>query len=159
LKENTGCYPNTYFPNLTGPPTPHVLVREFLKADNYGFRIDPKTNKIARGIMQVRNTTRKYLADTKVELKNYLVVLTKEQLLNSSDNICAGVRWLFIKKETATNKLKHKATWINTIEDYKGYLGMILDNQDYNHTPMEKLDKFYKILQENKNSASAVSSP
>lgn len=76
--------------------------------------------------------------------------------MNSSANICAGVRWLFRKKETATSKLKHNATWINTIEDYKGYLDMILDNQDYNHIPIEKLDKYYKILQENKNSASSL---
>jgi hypothetical protein len=101
--------------------------------------------------MQITNKTHRYLRDTKIELKNYLVVLTQKQLLNPSANICAGVRWLFRKKETASGRLKHKATWINAIEDYKGFLDKILNNEEYNHKPMEDLDKFYKILQENKN--------
>lgn len=86
-----------------------------------GFDIDPKIklNKNAHGLMQVLTKTLHYLSDTKGELKNYLVCLTKEQLLNPSANICAGIRWLFRKKETATSKLKHKATWINAIEDYR----------------------------------------
>jgi hypothetical protein len=177
---------NTYFSSLVGPPTPHNLVKEFEKADDYDieirgwakywndiFRLDdpldpnlvkaliatessfdivPKrTIKTAHGLMQITNKTHRYLRDTKIELKDYLVVLTLKQLLDPSANICSGVRWLFRKKETASSKLKRKATWINAIQDYKGYLDLILDNQDYNDRPMNDLDKFYKILQENKN--------
>lgn len=54
--------------NLDDPLDPNLV--KALIATESGFRIDPKTNKIARGIMQVRNTTRKYLADIKGELKN-----------------------------------------------------------------------------------------
>lgn len=183
---------NTYFSTLIGPPTPHALVKEFSKADNYdleirgwvkywndifkldapldpnlvkaliatesSFDIEPKrTIKTAHGLMQITNKTHRYLRDTKIELKDYLIVLTQKQLLNPSANICTGIRWLFRKKETASSKLKHEATWINAVEDYKGYLDLILDKKDYNHTSMQKLDKYYKILQENKNENSASS--
>lgn len=99
--------------------------------------------------MQILNTTLGYLRDTKGELSNYLVCLTKNNLLNPSANICAGVRWLFRKKETAANKLKRHATWINAIEDYKCYLNKIIDNKPYNHKPMEDIKKYYEILQSN----------
>lgn len=79
--------------------------------------------------MQILTKTPHYLSDTKGELTNYLVCLTKEQLLNPSANICAGIRWLFQKKVTAASKLKHQANWINAVEDYKGYLNSILENK------------------------------
>jgi hypothetical protein len=60
--------------------------------------------------MQITNKTHRYFRDTKIELRDYLVILTRKQLLNPSANICAGVRWLFRKKETAEGKLKRKAT-------------------------------------------------
>jgi hypothetical protein len=105
----------------------------------------------AHGLMQILNSTLGYLRDTKGELNNYLVCLTKKDLLNPSANICAGVRWLFRKKETAASKLKTHATWINAIEDYKCYLAKIIDNKPYNHKPMEHIKEYYEILQDNKN--------
>jgi hypothetical protein len=46
------------------------------------------------------------------------------------------------------------------IEDYKGYLKDIIANKPYNHKPMEKLAKYYKLLQENNNEKkNPVSSP
>ena len=135
---------------LDDPLDPNLV--KALIATESSFDIEPKrTIKTAHGLMQITNKTHRYLRDTKIELRDYLVVLTQKQLLNPSANICAGVRWLFRKKETASGRLKNKATWINAIEDYKGYLELILDNKEYNHTPMEKLDKYYKLLQENKN--------
>lgn len=116
-----------------------------------GFNIDPKLklSQDAHGLMQVLTKTFGYLGDTKGELKNYLVCLTKNQFLNPSANICAGIRWLFRKKETAANKLKHKATWINAIEDYKRYLKDIIENNPYNHVPMDRLNYYYNLLQNN----------
>jgi hypothetical protein len=58
---------------------------------------------------------------------------------------------LFRKRETAADKLKHKATWINAIEDYKRYLKDIIENNPYNKEQMEKLNHYYKLLQENNN--------
>ncbi|OGT54871.1 MAG: hypothetical protein A3F43_00465 [Gammaproteobacteria bacterium RIFCSPHIGHO2_12_FULL_42_10] len=69
--------------------------------------------------MLFRNTTRKYLGDPKGELHDYLVRLSPTELLLPNNNICAGIRWLFRKKETARGKLKREATWEEAIEDYK----------------------------------------
>jgi hypothetical protein len=100
---------NTSFPSLVGSPTPHNLIKEFGKADNYdveirgwvkywndifklddpldpnlvkvliatesSFDIEPKrTIKTAHGLMQITNKTHRYLHDTKIELRDYLVV-------------------------------------------------------------------------------------
>jgi hypothetical protein len=126
------------------------LIKAIIATES-GFRIDPKENKIARGLMQIRNTTLGYLRDTKGELTDYLVCLTRPEAIDPSANICAGVRWLFRKKETASSKLKKKSTWFNAIEDYKGYLDKILNNEEYNRKPMDDIKKFYTRLQENKN--------
>lgn len=115
-----------------------------------GFDIDPKIklNKNAHGLMQILTETLHYLSDTKGELKNYLICLTKQQLLDPTSNICAGIRWLFRKKETAASKLRHKATWLNAIEDYKGYIKYIIENKPYNDEQIKKLIHYYKLLQE-----------
>jgi len=94
-------------------------------ATESGF--DPKTdNKInkkihAHGLMQIRNETMKYLGDHHGELKDYLVHLTHDNLYDPSANICAGIRWLFRKKITASSKLGYSATWEEAVIDYKGY--------------------------------------
>ena len=97
--------------------------------------------------MQIQDGTLHYLSDTKGELRNYLIRLSLNELLNPSANICAGIRRLFRKKETASAKLKRPASWYETIEDYKGFLDDILANRKYNRKPMEDLDKFYKLLE------------
>jgi len=108
---------------LDDPFDPNLV--KALMATESSFDVEPKrTIKTAHGLMQITNKTHRYLGDTKIELKDYLVVLTRKQLLNPSANICTGVRWLFRKKETASGRLKHKATWINAIEDYKGFFGI-----------------------------------
>jgi hypothetical protein len=136
----------------TGDPLDTNLTKALTFTES-GFEIDPKikSNKNAHGLMQVLSKTLHYLGDPNGELKNYLVCLTKEQLLNPSANICAGIRWLFRKRETAADKLKHKATWINAIEDYKSYLKDIIENNPYNKEQMEKLNHYYKLLQKNNN--------
>jgi hypothetical protein len=134
---------------LDDPLDPN-LIKALITTES-GFRIDPKENKIACGLMQVRNSTLGYLRDTKGELTNYLVCLMKRELLDPSANICAGVRWLFRKKETAASKLKQKATWFNAIEDYKGFLDKIINNEPYNKKPMNDIKDFYQLLQEHNN--------
>lgn len=122
------------------------LVKALIATES-GFRPNPKENRIARGLMQIRNTTREYLADPKGELRNYLVRLSPAELLEASPNICAGIRWLFRKKETATGKLKREATWEEAIEDYKALLDNILNGDKYNPKPVEDLRKYYNLLQ------------
>ncbi len=52
--------------------------------------------------MQITGKTHQYLIGGESELKNYFLHLSVNELQNPSANICAGVRWLFRKKQTAS---------------------------------------------------------
>ena len=74
----------------------------------------------ARGLMQITNKTRKILANEKGELKDHYLTLTREDLNEPSNNICAGIRWLFRKRAIASDLLKRTATWEEAIAEFKG---------------------------------------
>ena len=74
----------------------------------------------ARGLMQVTNDTRKILADEKGDLKNHYLTLTREDLNDPGNNICAGIRWLFLKRTIASNQLGRPATWEEAVAEFKG---------------------------------------
>lgn len=106
---------------------------------------DKKNSNSARGLMQLTNETRKLLNNPK-ELKDHYLDVTKEDLNDPVINICAGVRWLFRKKEIASIvRLKRQATWIEAAEEYKGDLEGIL-----NGSPKSQKDvtKFLDYLKE-----------
>lgn len=124
---------------------PANLVKALIATES-SFKPDPKTIRIARGLMQVRTKTREYLQDIHGELSDYLVRLTPEQLLEPSSNICAGIRWLFRKQVIASSKLNRDATWIETVADYKGYLDKIIASEQYNLKPMQDLEDYYNRL-------------
>ena len=62
-------------------------------------------------------------------------------------HICAGVRWLFRKKQTASSLLHREATWEETVEDYKAILAKRVHGEPYNPKPMEDFRKYNKLLQ------------
>lgn len=70
--------------------------------------------------MQITNKTRKILGNEKGELKDHFLTLTREDLKDPSNNICAGIRWLFRKKAIASDLLKRNATWEEAIAEFKG---------------------------------------
>lgn len=74
----------------------------------------------ARGLMQITNSTREILGDDEGELKDHFVNVTREELNDPGTNICAGIRWLFQKRAIASSRLKHPATWIDAVYEYKG---------------------------------------
>lgn len=74
----------------------------------------------ARGLLQITNETRKILGDEKGELKDHFITVTREDLNNPSNNICAGIRWLFRKREIALSHWKRTATWDETVYEFKG---------------------------------------
>ena len=74
----------------------------------------------ARGLLQITNETRKILGDEKGELKDHFITVTREELNNPSNNICAGIRWLFRKCEIASSHWKRTATWDEAIYEFKG---------------------------------------
>lgn len=104
------------------PLDPNIV--KALIASESGFNPQKLANKkdkdSARGLMQVTNSTRKILADEKGELKDHYLTLTREDLNDPSNNICAGIRWLFRKREIASDLLGRTASWEETIEEFKG---------------------------------------
>lgn len=76
----------------------------------------------ARGLMQITVVTQHYLAGYKGEIKDHLVIITDDEIWDPNKNICAGVRWLFRKREITKSKLKRDPTWEEVLWDYKGAL-------------------------------------
>lgn len=82
---------------------------------------DKKNPKSARGLMQVTDDSRKYLGNEKKgELKDHFVYASREDLFDPNINICAGIRWLFRKRQIASEILEHKASWEETVYEFKG---------------------------------------
>jgi ribosomal protein S15P/S13E len=104
-----------------------------------------KDSNSARGLMQITNDTRKLLDDGK-ELKDHYVTATKKDLNDPAVNICAGVRWLFRKREIASAvRLKRQATWLEAAEEYKGDLEGLLNE---NKKSQKDVAPFLKYLQD-----------
>lgn len=114
-----------YWNDVLKPETPlEPNVVKALIATESSFIPDKLANKrnqnSARGLMQITNDTRKILGDEKGELKDQFITLTREDLNDPSNNICAGIRWLFRKREMATSRLKRTASWEEAIYEFKG---------------------------------------
>ncbi len=126
------------------PLNPNLI--KALIATESSFNPDPKKIISAHGLMQITNLTFRVLCNTKGELKDYLIRMTKKQLLSPSTNICAGIRWLFWKKVTASARLKRKASWEEAIIEYKGYW----DQVESGHDPeaMQHLREYFNRLEE-----------
>lgn len=60
------------------------------------------------------------LKDSSKELKDHYVNLEEDDMLNPNLSICAGIRWLFRKKELHEAKMKRPTAWLEIIEVYKG---------------------------------------
>ncbi len=129
---------------LDDPLNPNVV--KALIATESSFRPQPKEHHYVYGLMQVTGQTHQYLCGEKKELRDHLVRISTDELLDPSSNICAGVRWLFRKKETASWLLKRTATWEETVEDYKAILSQRMTGQKYNPKPMEDFREYYTLL-------------
>lgn len=131
---------------LDDPLNPNAV--KALIATESSFIIKPKGHKYVYGLMQITGKTHRYLGGAKRELKDYFVCVSTDGLIDASGNICAGVRWLFRKKETASHLLKREATWEEAIEDYKAILAKRIHGEPYNPKPMEDFRKYFKCLQD-----------
>lgn len=76
----------------------------------------------ARGLGQITEDTQKRLSGEKKELKDHFVILSNDDIYDPNKNICATVRWLFRKRETAKARLKREPTWEEVLMEYKGRL-------------------------------------
>ena len=70
---------------------------------------------------------------------------TKKDLNDPNVNICAGVRWLFRKRDLASTKLKRTATWIEAGEEYKVDVKALLKG---NKKAQKDVAPFLKFLEE-----------
>lgn len=124
------------------------LVKALIATES-GFRpmVENIVKKIhARGLMQIVEKTHEVIGDHKGELRDYLIRATVSELFDPSTSICIGARWLFRKKETASHKLHHDATWFEAVADYKDYLNKIINGKEYNHKPLDDLLDYYSRL-------------
>ena len=104
------------------PLDPNVVKALIATESSFDPKIlaDKKNLNSARGLMQITNKTRKILGNENGELKDYFLTLTREDLNDPSNSICAGIRWLFRKKAIASELLKRTATWEEAIAEFKG---------------------------------------
>lgn len=130
---------------LDDPLDPNVV--KALIATESSFRLRPKEHKYVYGLAQITGKTHQYLSGARKELRDYFVCVSTTELLDASCNICAAIRWLFRKRETASALLQRKATWEETVEDYKAILALRIQNKPYNPKPMEDFRKYYQLLQ------------
>lgn len=100
-----------------------------------------KGPRAAYGLMQVLKPTISYLKEESNELKDHFITLDQNDLNDPNLNICAGVRWLFRKKEIAEARLKRPVSWWEAICVYKGY-----KITDKNQRGMKNFDEKFKEL-------------
>jgi hypothetical protein len=92
----------------------------------------------ARGLLQVTNGTVTFLSEHSTELKDHFVNLDREDMLDPNLTICAGIRWLFRKKQIADSRSGGTATWRDAVLLYKTY--------ETNNPHMRGFDNAYKKL-------------
>lgn len=124
------------------------LVKALIATES-GFDLEAKIKAgkkagYARGLMQITDWALEILKDEKGELRDHLIDLDQKDMTKAELNIAAGIRWLHRKRETASAKLKRKATWIEAAADYKSYLEQWQKNPS--HKQMNKLIKYYERL-------------
>ena len=82
-----------------------------------------KGKRCARGLMQVTNESVALLQWGSKELKDHFVNLKDEDMADPNLTICAGIRWLFRKREIAESRYKD-LTWPKVVMLYKKYRSM-----------------------------------
>lgn len=124
------------------PLDPDVV--KALIATESGFRADPPENKTALGIIQITKDTLKIIQDPNGEAKDFIFHnIRQKDLKNSNIAIPMGVRWLFRKRETATNQLKRVPDHEELILEYKG---LLKSRTDYKNNALERFRENYAKL-------------
>jgi hypothetical protein len=105
---------------------------------------DRKNPKSARGLMQITDGSRVILGNEKGELKNHYILAKLDDLNDPIINICAGIRWLFRKRQIASEILKCQATWEETVYEFKGCRTVTKEQAK------KLMDKFFDTLEKYK---------
>ena len=96
----------------------------------------------AYGLMQVTSDSVQLLKNPK-ELREHFVNLSTSDMKDPNLSICAGIRWLFRKKQLQEAKLKRSVSWRDVVAAYKG-----VSSDDKKLMP--KFDEHYRKLKERK---------
>lgn len=96
----------------------------------------------AYGLMQVLNASVQLLKDPR-ELRDHYVNLTDNDMKDPNLSICAGIRWLFRKKDLAEARTKNLVSWRDVVAAYKDVTS---DDQRL----MPRFDKYFKNLKAKK---------
>lgn len=97
----------------------------------------------ARGLIQITEQSWRILKDKKGELKDHYVILEKEDLFDPSKNICAGIRWLFRKREIIQKKTQSSPEWIDVMIEYKGIKAGLKKNDPTSLRILREFEEFY----------------
>ena len=117
------------------------LVKALIASES-GFDIHAsnhlKGDQLAQGLMQVTNGSVKLLSERSTELKDHFVNLSREDMEDPNLAICAGIRWLFRKKQIADSRAGDSVSWREAVLKYKDYAS--------NDPHMKKFDDGYARL-------------
>ncbi len=117
------------------------LVKALIASES-GFKKDAwngiKGGGGAHGLMQVLNKSVPLLGDAK-ELNDHFVNLTKDDMKDPNLSICAGIRWLFRKKQIVESRRGNSVAWRDVVAYYKGI-------EPTDKKLMPRFDKFFKTL-------------
>jgi uncharacterized protein len=107
-------------------PLPPNVVKALMASES-GFKLkgigkNRRTHKVgpARGLIQITEESLKILKNHRGELKDFFIHLENNDLYDPNKNLCAGIRWLFHKRNLLVNRKKKSPTWRDVIIDYKG---------------------------------------
>ena len=105
------------------PLDPHVVKALIASESSFNSKAWNKRKGLERadGLMQITHRTLQYLKDNFKELRDHYINLNPKDMLDPNLSICAGVRWLFRKKEIADSKTIGGASWIDAVGKYKRY--------------------------------------
>jgi hypothetical protein len=113
---------------------------------------NPRKIGTARGLMQLTDQTLRILHGQEDGLKDHFLYLSHTEVMEPSANICAGVRWLFLKRAGAKERYSkidptHTVTWEDAVAEYKGVLSGMLDKSNPHPDPEHKMPKFQSIYE------------
>jgi len=100
---------------------PHVVKALIASESSFNPRAWNKRKKLERadGLMQVTHQTVRYLKDDFKELRDHYLNFDPKDMMDPNLSICAGVRWLFRKREIVQTRKKRPVTWHEVVAGYK----------------------------------------
>ena len=102
------------------------------------------------GLMQLLKSTIDILKDEKGELKDFLINLNYNNAYIAELNICAGIRWLFHKKNLLEARRKKEAPWSDVVIEYKSYWKALTKKDPDAIGQINKFNGFYEKLKKGK---------